>query len=238
MRPMPEVARPERRKRPRLHLTRSLIARYGAQGVVIVDVNEAGARIEHYAPLTLGRSATLAFDWQGQRIELDAAVVACKVHRFVTGEHGGTVYQSGLTFTRVNEEVARAMREMMATSIARSVAEQVANLRGLGPVSERNMPVFREGVVAGEGVDASQVTKRKLPIQRVHHGYLRCSLLYGRRWERKWTRDSAQPDEGFTVLATEPREQIDMLCDDYRRMGDETRSLIRLLASITVEDAE
>jgi hypothetical protein len=235
---MPEVSRRERRKRPRLHLTRSLIARYGAQGAVIVDINEVGARIEHFAPLTLGRSATLVFEWLTTRIELEASVVACKVHRFVSGQHGGTVYQSGLTFTRVTEETARAMRDMMATSVARSVAEQVANLRGLGPVSERNMPVFRSGVVADDSVEAVLATKRKLPIARVHHGYLRCSLLYGRRWEKKWTQDPQQPDEGFTVLATEPRDLIDMLCDDYRRYDADTRRLIRLLASITVDEVE
>jgi len=233
---MPEVSRSERRKRPRLQLTRSLIARYGAQGVVIVDIHEVGARIEHYAPLAIGRSATLAFEWLTNRIELEAAVVACKVHRFVTGQHGGTVYQSGLSFTRVSEEMARAMRDMMATSIARSVAEQVANLRGLGPVSERNMPVFRSGVVADGGVEAA-TTKRKLVV-RPHHGFLRCTLMYGRRWDKKWTQDPQQPEEGFTVLATEPRDLIDMLCDDYRRTDGETRRLIRLLASITVDGME
>jgi hypothetical protein len=109
----------------------------------------------------------------------------------------------------------------MKTSIARSMAEQVANLRGLGPVTERDMPVFRSGIVAGEA--------------RAHSGYVRCTLR-NRRWEKKWTRDPQPPENGFTVLATEARDQIDMLCEVYRRVDSETRQLIRLLARITVED--
>ena len=76
---MPQTTPPgkgrERRQKPRLSLTRSLIARYGAQGVVIVDIHDLGARIEHFAPLTRGKSATLVFDWQSTRIEIAASVV-------------------------------------------------------------------------------------------------------------------------------------------------------------------
>lgn len=231
-------AGPERRRKTRLRLTRSLIARYGAQGVVVVDIHDVGARIEHFAPLTVGKSATLVFDWQSTRIEATAAVVSSRVHRFAEGRDGGTVYQSGLSFVNPSAETLAALRELMSTSIARSMAEQVANLRGLGPVSERDMPVFRPGgMVAGEGVDTSQTTRRRIPIAKAHAGYIRCTLLSGRQWEKRWTRNAEAPEDGFTVLATEPRDQIDMLCDDYRRTDSETRRLIRLLARITVEDS-
>ena len=230
-------ARPDRRRKARLQLTRSLIARYGAQGVVIVDIHDLGARIEHFVPLHPGKTAALVFDWQSKRIETPGTVVACRVHRFADGQYGSTVYQSGLSFTNPSAEVLQALRELMKTAIARSVAEQVANLRGLGPVGEREMPVFRSGgMVAGEGVDKTQVTERRAPVARAHSGYVRCTLR-DRRWEKRWTRDPQPPEEGFTVLATEPRDQIDMLCEDYRRTDAETRQLIRLLARITIEDS-
>ena len=230
--------RRERRQRPRLRLTRSLIARYGAQGVVIVDIHEGGARIEHFAPLVVGRTSTLSFDWQSTRIDVEAKVVTSSVHRFSSGNHGGTVYQSGLTFSSVSPEAATALRELMTATISRSVAEQVANLRGLGPVAERDMPVFQDGVVAAEGVDASQAGTRRISIKRLHQGYVRCILVSGRRWERRWTSTPQQPEnEGFTVLATEPRELVDMLCEDYLRCDSATRRLIRLLARVTVEDS-
>lgn len=234
---VPRSTRPERRRKPRLRLTRSLIARFGAQGVVIVDIHEGGARIEHFAPLPPGRSAVLTFDWHSARVTVDARVVASRVHRFADGKHGGTVYQSGIAFTTLDDTNASAMHELMTTMISRSMAEQVANLRGLGPVTERDMPVFQEGVVAGEGVDASATTTKRIPIKRAHQGYTRC-ILIGRRWERRWTRSPLQPEsEGFTVLATEPRELVDMLCDDYTRCDAATRKLIRLLARVTVEDS-
>jgi hypothetical protein len=231
------VQRPERRQRERLRLTRSLIARYGAQGVVIVDIHECGARIEHFAPLTPGRSATLMFDWQALRIHVDAKVVTSRVHRFADGLNGGTVYQSGLAFSPLSAEMADGLRDVMATLISRSVAEQVANLRGLGPVSEREMPVFQGGVVAADGVDPSQTTSKRIPIRRPHQGYFRCVLISGRRWEKRWTRFAHQPEDGFTVLATEPGELVDMLCEDYLRCDAATRRLIRLLARVTVEDS-
>lgn len=230
-------SRPERRQRQRLRLTRSLIARYGAQGVVVVDVHECGARIEHFAPLTPGRSASLTFDWQSSRIHVDAKVVTSRVHRFADGANGGTVYQSGLEFASLSSEMAASLREVMATLIARSVAEQVSNLRGLGPVSEKEMPVFQGGVVAADGIDPSQTTSKRIPIKRAHQGYFRCVLVSGRRWERRWTRFPHQPDDGFTVLATEPRDLVDMLCEDYVRCDSPTRRLIRLLARVTVEDS-
>ena len=229
--------RPERRQKPRLRLTRSLIARYGAQGVVVVDIHELGARIEHFAPLAVGKNATLVFDWQSKRIETTATVMGSRVHRFADGGDGATVYQSGLSFVDPSPEAMAALRELMATSISRSVAEQVANLRGLGPVNENEMPVFRGGIVAGDGLDASQVTQKRIPIARAHSGYVRCTFLNGWRWEKRWTRSSEQPEEGFTVLASEARDQIELLCADYRRTDAETRKLIRLLARITVEDS-
>ena len=235
---VPRSTRPERRRKPRLRLTRSLIARYGAQGVVIVDIHEGGARIEHFSPLQPGRTAVLTFDWQSARVTVEARVIASRVHRFADGQHGGTVYQTGLAFAPTDESNAHAVHELMTTMISRSVAEQVANLRGLGPVTERDMPVFQEGVVAAEGVDASQGTTKRIPIKRAHQGYTRCVLLPGRRWQRRWTNSPVQPDnEGFTVLATEPRELVDMLCEDYIRCDSATRKLIRLLARVTVEDS-
>ena len=234
---VPRNPRPERRRKPRLRLTRSLIARYGAQGVVIVDIHEGGARIEHFAPLHPGRSSTLTFDWNAARVTVEAKVVTSRVHRFSDGQHGGTVYQSGLSFSGLDEPILAALHELMTTMISRSVAEQVANLRGLGPVGEREMPVFQEGVVATDAVERNE-TKR-IPIKRAHQGYTRCVLLpSGRRWQRRWTTNPQQPEgEGFTVLATEPKELVDMLCEDYVRCDGATRKLIKLLARVTVEDS-
>ncbi len=227
---------PERRKKTRIQLSRALLARFGTLGVVIIDLTDAGARIEHFTRLDVGRKTRLRLDWKHHEIEVEGTVVSCKLHRFAPGEE--TVYQSGLMFTGYPDDTATVLKDMVATLVARSLAEQVANARGLGPVTERDMPVFRSGVVAGEGIDASadQKAKRYLPEAQLiaDRGYIRCTLV-AERWQKKWTRQSAQPDEGFTVRASEPDENIHQLCETFLKAGAEDRKLIKLMARLSVE---
>lgn len=226
----------ERRKKQRIQLTRGMIARYGATPAIILDITDAGARIEHFTKLDVGRKNRFRFDWNEKPIEVDATVVACRIHRFAHGEAGATVYQSGLSFDEYIDDAAAMLREFVAQHVSRSLAEQVANARGIGPVTERNMPIFRSGVVSMEGIDATpEKTKRMVPnAAAVDRGYLRCTLN-GNFWEKKWSRTPEQPDEGFTVLASEPPEHVDQLCETYRTSTPEDRQFIRLLARVSVE---
>ena len=227
----------ERRKKHRIQLTRGLIARYGATPAVILDITDAGARIEHFTRLDVGRKARFHFEWRDKSIDVEAQVVACRLHRFAHGDDGATVYQSGLFFTNYFDDALAALREFVAQHVARSLAEQVANARGIGPVIERNMPVFRSGVVATEGIEGSEErAKRMLPTAAVavDRGYVRCTLV-GRRWDKKWSRTPEQPDEGFTVLASEPSDHVDKLCETYLKANEEDREFIRKLAKVSVE---
>jgi hypothetical protein len=228
----------ERRKKQRILLTRGLIARYGTMGAVILDITDGGARIEHFVRLEIGRKARFRFEWQSREIEVEAVVMSCRVHRFAHGDDGTTVYQSGLQFSSYVDDAAAVLREMVATIVSRSLAEQVANARGIGPIIEKNMPVFRAGVVAAAGIDPSQEkAKRFISTAEVaiDRGYTRCTLIGNRRWEKKWTRSPEQPEDGFTVLATEPGEHVDQLCETYLKADQEMRQLIRLMAQVSVE---
>ena len=227
----------ERRKKHRIQLTRGLIARYGATPSVILDITDAGARIEHFTRLDVGKKSRFRFEWKEKTIEVEAAVVACRLHRFAHGDDGATVYQSGLFFTQYFDDAATTLRDFVAQHVARSLAEQVANARGIGPVTERNMPVFREGVVATQGIEGSaERTKRMIPSAAVavDRGYLRCTLI-GSRWDKKWSRTSDQPESGFTILASEPPEHVDKLCETYLRANSADREFIRRLAQLSVE---
>ena len=230
-------SRAERRKKQRIHLTRSVLARFGATGAIILDITEAGARIEHFTRLDLGRKARLRFDWNHQAIAVDAVVMSCKVHRFALGDE--VVYQSGLQFSDYVEDAAGNLRHMVTTLVARSLAEQVANARGVGPVLAMNMPVFRSGVVAGGGeMDSPRDAGRRLiPESAIvsQRGYIRCRLISNHRWDKKWTLAPDQPDEGFTVRATEPIEHVDQLCETYVKAGADHRRLIQTLARVSVE---
>lgn len=229
----------ERRRKKRIQLTRGLLARFGATPAVILDITDAGARIEHFTRLDVGRKARFRFDWKDKPIEVEATIVACGVHRFAHGDQGTTVYQSGLFFNDYIEQAADVLREFVAAHVARSLAEQVANARGIGPITERNMPVFRSGVVATNGIDATdEKARRMLPQSSVaiDRGYVRCTLN-GSRWDKKWSRTPEEPAEGFTVLASEPHDHVEQLCDTYFRSNPEDRRFIKLLARVSVERA-
>lgn len=229
--------RPERRKKMRIALTRGVLAHFGTLGVVMIDASESGARIEHFTRLEIGRKVQLRFDWKGADIVVDALVVSCRVHRFVHGEQGATVFQSGLHFSEYVGDAQAKLKEMVSTAVARSLAEQVANARGIGPVIEHDMPVFRAGVVTAKGLEAKPgEAARLLPKSSivVDRGYIRCTLA-NNRWDKKWSRTPEQPTDGFTVLATEPVEHIEQLCETYLQGNAEERNLIKLLAQVSVE---
>lgn len=214
-----------------------MLSRYGSTPAIVLDITDAGARIEHFTRLDVGRKARFRLDWQNTTIEVEAMVVACRIHRFSHGDDGATVYQSGLFFSEYVGDAQNQLREFVAQHIARSLAEQVANARGIGPVMERNMPVFRSGVVSTQSVD--DATRKMIPNAEVvvHRGYVRCTLN-GNQWEKKWSRTPEQPENGFTVLASEPADHVDQLCDVYLKATAESRALIKHLARVSVEKTE
>lgn len=229
--------RPDRRRSERVQINTVTLGRFGATGVLVFDISATGARIEHFAPLPRGKSAKFRLDWGTLVIEVEAEVVSCRVHRFASGRDGGTVYQSGLRFTDYTGKAREQLAELIESLVARSLAEQVANAKGLGPVLEQEMPVFRSGVVDHE-VQSTDEMKRRVsaaPIA-VDRGYIRCTRVKPRIWQKKWTASREQPEDGFTVSAAEAREAVDRLCDVYDRGTDEDRRLIRILAEMSVED--
>lgn len=230
----------ERRKKKRVRLTRGLLAKLGTIGVVVLDVSETGARVEHFTRMQTGASTRLRFSWENRSVTADCIVVSCKVHRFFPGDAGSTVYQSGLLFTEYAEDSLATLKAMVSAFVARSLAEQVANARGIGPVLQNDMPVFRGGVVATTEVDMKSPSMNKYLMPATANeaatrsGYIRCRFMH-HRWEKKWTREYDEPADGFTVLATEPPDQIEKLCQTYSKADAETRRLIRLCAQMSVE---
>lgn len=231
----------ERRKKKRVRLTRGLLAKLGTIGVVVLDVSEGGSRVEHFTRMNTGAKTRLRFSWEDRTVTAECVVVSCRVHRFFPGDAGSTVYQSGLLFTEYAEDSLGTLKAMVSAFVARSLAEQVANARGIGPVLQNDMPVFRSGVVATTEVDMKSATTNKYLMPEnaneaaTRNGYIRCRFIH-HRWEKKWTRDYEEPVDGFTVLATEPPDQIEKLCQTYSKADPETRRLIRLCAQMSVEE--
>lgn len=232
----------ERRKKKRVRLTRGLLAKLGMIGVVVLDVSETGSRVEHFTRMQTGARTRLRFSWENRSVTAECIVISCKVHRFFPGDAGSTVYQSGLLFTEYADDSLTTLKAMVSAFVARSLAEQVANARGIGPVLQNDMPVFRGGVVATTEVDMKSASMNKYLMPETANeaatrsGYIRCKFMK-HRWEKKWTREYEEPTEGFTVLATEPPDQIEKLCQTYSKADPDTRRLIRLCAQMSVEES-
>jgi hypothetical protein len=239
MNALAKPARAERRRRQRILLSNPLVGRIGSHGAVLLDLSDGGARIEHYNRLKTGSSATLRFEFEGHNVRLTCKVVGCRVARFAAGDDGLTVYQSGLSFADEDISSIEVLKAITTTFVARALAEQVANAKGVKPIDEQNMPIFRGGVLSSNQFDNSRSEKDKhlIPTKKVaqERGYIRCRLRKETSWTRVWTLDPQQPDEGFTVSVHEPVEQVEMLCQTYQCGSREERQLIRMMARMSLE---
>ena len=53
-------------------------------------------------------------------------------------------------------------------------------------------------------------------------------------WKRHRSLLPDQPEDGFTVRASVPAEEIDLLCTTYEKGDEESRQLTRLMAQLSV----
>lgn len=118
----------------------------------------------------------------------------------------------GLKFAEDSEQLRRLISES-ATEVLRA---QQANLEG-----EREKNVVGEDTLTA----ASAGLRGK--------GYMMYIFRAG-TWTKRRAMIPDQPDEdGFTVAASEPEEQVALLCDAYARGDEEARRLTRLLAELS-----
>lgn len=230
--------RAERRQRKRILLSSPLVARVGSFGAVLIDISDGGARVEHYTRMKTGQETTVRFEWDGHRIELPCRVMSCRVVRFASGDDGLTVYQSGLAFVEPEGESAVLLRNITTTFVARALAEQVANAKGVKPLDTDNMPIFRGGVLSSNAFESADAQRNKhlIPIKKIvtQRGFL-CCRLTKTGWTKKWTMDPTQPEQGFTVSVHEPAEQVALLCETYQKGNASERELIRSMAALSVD---
>ena len=72
--------------------------------------------------------------------------------------------------------------------------------------------------------------------QRPIAGYVEWTLTDG-VWSARPRRDSEQPENGFTISAAEPDEQVELLRTTYESGDSEARRLTRMLAELSVGEA-
>lgn len=225
-----------RRRYERVRLDHPLQGTIGPQSVVIRDLSLLGCGLEHHFPLQIGSTIQLSFPFHGDIIQIQSAVIRCKLERAL-GERDLSVYISGLRFTESATWQVSVVRELITSQVARALDEQKANARGDIPKYLRSMAIFQDGILtAHPAYDEAQTSLPSMRIARAR-GYVRYSLEGG-TWRKKKTSDPVQPAEGFTVWAYEDSEQLEQLCQAYQRTDPATRSLIRIIAelSLTIDD--
>lgn len=226
----------ERRREKRISLAEPIVARFGSSVVVVIDVSPLGAKIEHYSRLDRGAERSLRLQWGNDAVGIKSRVVRCRVERFIPGDAGITVYRSGLQFDESQLEEVAHIRQMISSVVAKTLVEQVANARGFWTEAKEDMPIFRDGVLTTTDPHLEEKLKGLLPNSDVvrDRGFIRLTRN-GNSWLRKWTLDPEQPEDGFTISASEPPTEIDLLCDAYVKSDASGRDLIRRLAATSIE---
>ncbi len=228
----------QRRRVNRVQLAQPLVARLGATQVILFDVSIFGARIEHDVPLTPGSRTKLIFRWGDENIAVDCQIVRSRLERFSTGADGMTVYHSGLKFGEIPAPTRVRLKNMLGLFISRALEEQKLNARGVVPEHEHDhMPIFRDGQLTVNASDKAEAAGgAALPMSRLakSSGYVCYTLERGTQWRAKRTLDPAQPANGFTISASEEKQQAEQLCEAYVKSDPEGRHIIRMFAELSI----
>lgn len=121
--------------------------------------------------------------------------------------------RSGLEFVVDSEQ----LRSALQASVTELLRAQEANAEG---DRQRNVISGDETITAAAGMRAVNV--------------FICYRLTEQGWKRRTVLLPEQPEDGFTVSASVPEDEINSLCQTYEAGNEEARRLTRLLAELSV----
>lgn len=122
--------------------------------------------------------------------------------------------RAGLRFVEENE----VLRQFIAGSAAEILRALEANARG-----DRDANIIGDDTITGTW---------RIPTT----GFVRW-LFRGGAWKSEPALLPDQPPDGFTIAASEPAEQVELLCRTYESGDTEARKLTRILAELSVAAA-
>lgn len=204
----------ERRRYGRVTPVEKIRGLAGSAIVYVVDISLTGLRVAHKDPLPeTGETCVVTFPWEGRRLTMRCEVRRTFVAKAASSSFEKTLYHTGLMIVSKDDIAERTLRQIIESCIERALDEQRANARGIPAIAAQS---FQTG--KGENL-------------------VRCELR-GAQWLRTPTRDSHQPENGFTVSADEAPDKIDMLCRAYASGDADGRKLIRTFAALSISKAE
>ena len=121
--------------------------------------------------------------------------------------------RAGLQFMEPNDALSR----LLASSVLELLQAQEANAGG---DRARNIIGGDETLTAASDLQAADI-------------FMSYRLGDG-GWKRRRALLPDQPDDGFTIRANVPQEEVDLLCRTYEAGDEEARRLTRLMAELSV----
>lgn len=121
--------------------------------------------------------------------------------------------QTGLEFLEESE----ALYELLSTSATELLRAQQANAEGA-----------RDANVFGDQTLTAASSRARL------HGFVTWTFSDTGNWKATRSLLPDQPQNGFTVAAGEPEDQVAMLCRTYETGDTESRRLTRMFAELSV----
>ena len=203
----------ERRRFQRITLPRPVGGRSGAARVFLVDLSLGGFRVAHQLALKPDDPFELSFEWEAQWLTLRCSVIHNVLYRLAKTSAEKSIYHAGLRIEEATVSSRAALRDMIASLIARALDEQKANARGIP-------------ATAADSFQTGKGTR-----------FLRCELING-AWRKSETERPDQPAIGFTVSAEEDRRQLALLCESFEKADPEGRKMIQMLAEMSISKAE
>jgi len=201
--------RAERRRFQRVKPLRPLEGKLGEQKVFVIDVSIHGARIAHQMRFEKTEALMIKFAWGGQAMSFECNIMRTTIEKY-SKDPTKMLYHSGIRFTRPLGASDQVVKEMIAGHLVRVLDERRSNAKGLPPETT----TFRRTAAHSSG-------------------FLQCRFVKG-QWQNIKTQAAVQPEDGFTISAEEPADQIALLCKTYEESDQSGREMIRKLSSISV----
>jgi hypothetical protein len=198
----------ERRTSERLSPAHSIRVTVGRGSGLVVDISRTGMRARHSAAVLRGSHLRVTFEWEKERFDATAEVLASRVASL----GHTTLFDTRLRFTNMSDSSRELLDRVLAAMRSQELRRWVSNLQG-----------WTDGAQPEEEPDDRSA-------------FLRCRLI-GMRWRTTWTQDPTQPDNGFAVPATIKPQELERLCNAFREADADGRYLIRLMAEETVRQS-
>jgi len=202
----------ERRRFERIRPTSGIRVMLGRGNGTIIDLSSGGMRIRHSFAAMRGTQIRVAFEWQRERFDANAEVLASRVAMLGNGGGTPTMFETRLRFAQMSDDSRELLERVLAAIRSQELRRWIANMQGWSDEAHGEKNSHGDGA------------------------FLRC-LLLGRQWKKIWTHDPTQPPNGFLLPATVSALEIETLCHTYSHAEAEERNLIRLMAEEAVREA-